>query len=97
MVPEDPASSDRVTGRVPVDRGDQLTQPVTSASGSSSPDRDGLIEDLADLLADLGAGSLFHLRTALQARQVEGVTGSLEIHIPRKGRDHVDVTWRGGV
>jgi hypothetical protein len=48
---------------------------------------------LVDLLAAIGPASLFNLKTAVEAAQVEGVSGELTIHVPRKVGERVEVDW----
>lgn len=51
---------------------------------------------LLSLLAQLRPASSFHLLQALAAREVEGITGTLVIKIPRKTSDPVDIAFVGG-
>lgn len=53
-------------------------------------------QQLLSLLAQLRPASSYHLLQALAAREVDGITGTLVIKIPRKTADPVDVAFVGG-
>lgn len=57
-----------------------------------------LVEQLAGILGDrLGQRSRWALRTAADARQVEGIPGCVVIMLPSSTREFVDVTFTTGV
>jgi hypothetical protein len=49
---------------------------------------------LSYLLAAIGPASLFNLKTAVEAARVDGVSGELTIHVPRKVGERVEVDWQ---
>lgn len=55
-----------------------------------------LAEQLANLLAHTSKASRFHLQTALQAAEMDGVGGTLIVAIPPRNKDHSVVKWVGG-
>lgn len=67
--------------------------PAPAASGDSAPE--DYEEDLLRLFRDLRPASRYHLMQALAAQDVDGVTGTLVVKIPRKAGP-VDVSFIGG-
>jgi hypothetical protein len=49
---------------------------------------------LHDHLERMGAGSLFNLRTGLDAMTTRGPAGELVFRIPRRPEDRIEVIWR---
>lgn len=72
--------------------------PQPAAAPDDDPDPADLSDDELDLLRmfrGLRPASRFHLRQALAAQDVDGVTGTLVVKIPRKPGP-VDVAFVGG-
>lgn len=66
-----------------------------------SPDDDeddvrALAERLAAVLSQTSKASRFHLQTALQAAELDGVGGTLIIALPPRTKDYPIVKWVGG-